>query len=84
MSGTFETNQCVRAFLPGITNWVEGWKKNGWRTSTGKEVINKEDFAELERLAQGMDIQWVSIMAPGHRSGDLEGCTVCKRLSDLG
>uniref|UniRef100_F6TD79 Ribonuclease H1 n=1 Tax=Equus caballus TaxID=9796 RepID=F6TD79_HORSE len=44
--------------INGITNWVQGWKKNGWRTSTGKEVTNKEDFVELDRLTQGMDIQW--------------------------
>ncbi|OWK07217.1 hypothetical protein Celaphus_00016872 [Cervus elaphus hippelaphus] len=43
--------------INGITTWVKGWKQNGWRTSTGKEVTNKEDFAELERLARGMDIQ---------------------------
>lgn len=69
VSGTFETHQSVRAFLPGITNWVPGWKKNGWRTSTGKEVINKEDFVELERLAQGMDIQWVSVTGRVIRRG---------------
>ncbi|XP_055481009.1 ribonuclease H1 isoform X3 [Psammomys obesus] len=50
--------------INGITNWVQGWKKNGWRTSTGKEVINKEDFMELDELTQGMDIQWMHI--PGH------------------
>lgn len=50
--------------INGITNWVQGWKANGWRTSTGKEVINKEDFVELERLVQGMDIQWMHV--PGH------------------
>ncbi|XP_077009203.1 ribonuclease H1 isoform X2 [Tamandua tetradactyla] len=50
--------------INGITNWVQDWKKNGWRTSTGKEVINKEDFVELERLTQGMDIQWMHV--PGH------------------
>ncbi|XP_035959317.1 ribonuclease H1 isoform X4 [Halichoerus grypus] len=44
--------------INGITNWVQGWKKNGWKTSTGKEVINKEDFMALEQLIQGMDIQW--------------------------
>uniref|UniRef100_A0A8C6FQP6 Ribonuclease H1 n=1 Tax=Moschus moschiferus TaxID=68415 RepID=A0A8C6FQP6_MOSMO len=44
--------------INGITTWVKGWKQNGWRTSAGKEVTNKEDFAELERLARGMDIQW--------------------------
>ncbi|KAF4019653.1 hypothetical protein G4228_011212, partial [Cervus hanglu yarkandensis] len=50
--------------INGITTWVKGWKQNGWRTSTGKEVTNKEDFAELERLARGMDIQWMHV--PGH------------------
>ncbi|XP_060222466.1 ribonuclease H1 isoform X5 [Meriones unguiculatus] len=47
--------------INGITNWVQGWKKNGWRTSAGKEVINKEDFMELDELTQGMDIQWRSL-----------------------
>lgn len=51
------------AWLPGITNWLQGWKENGWRTSTGKEVINREDFLELDRLVQGMDIRWVSVPA---------------------
>lgn len=50
--------------INGITNWVQGWKKNGWRTSTGKDVINKEDFMELDELTRGMDIQWMHI--PGH------------------
>ncbi|KAM9053588.1 ribonuclease H1 isoform 2-T4 [Megaptera novaeangliae] len=50
--------------INGITNWVQGWKKSGWRTSTGKEVINKEDFMELDRLVQGMDVQWMHV--PGH------------------
>ncbi|XP_058988761.1 ribonuclease H1 [Mustela lutreola] len=50
--------------INGITNWVQGWKKNGWKTSTGKEVINREDFVALEQLAQGMDIQWMHV--PGH------------------
>ncbi|XP_048209427.1 ribonuclease H1 isoform X3 [Perognathus longimembris pacificus] len=50
--------------INGITNWVQGWKRNGWRTSAGKDVINKEDFMALDRLAQDMDIQWLHV--PGH------------------
>ncbi|XP_024408207.2 ribonuclease H1 isoform X2 [Desmodus rotundus] len=50
--------------INGITNWLQGWKENGWRTSTGKEVINREDFLELDRLVQGMDIRWMHV--PGH------------------
>jgi ribonuclease HI len=64
--------------LLGITNWVQGWKKNGWRTSTGKEVINKEDFVELEKLTQGMDIQWVSVCFSVRVHGY---CDKCSRLA---
>ncbi|XP_012861712.1 ribonuclease H1-like [Echinops telfairi] len=60
----FVRNSVSPAASEGITNRVKGWKKNGWRTSTGKEVINKEDFVELDKLTQGTDIQWMHI--PGH------------------
>ncbi|XP_036191329.1 ribonuclease H1 isoform X4 [Myotis myotis] len=50
--------------INGITSWVQGWKENGWRTSAGKAVTNKEDFMELDRLVQGVDIQWMHV--PGH------------------
>ncbi|XP_054422665.1 ribonuclease H1 [Pteronotus mesoamericanus] len=50
--------------INGITSWLQGWKDNGWRTSAGKEVVNREDFEELDRLVQGMDIRWMHV--PGH------------------
>lgn len=50
--------------INGITSWVQGWKENGWRTSNGKAVTNKEDFMELDRLVRGVDVQWIHV--PGH------------------
>lgn len=50
--------------INGITSWVQGWKRNGWKTSSGKAVTNKEDFVRLDQLAEGMDVQWMHI--PGH------------------
>ncbi|XP_007055710.1 ribonuclease H1 isoform X2 [Chelonia mydas] len=50
--------------INGITSWVDNWKSNGWRTSTGKDVINKEDFERLDELSEGMEIQWMHV--PGH------------------
>ncbi|MFN0072913.1 MAG: ribonuclease HI [Chloroflexota bacterium] len=35
----------------GITSWVAGWKKNGWRTRDGSPVVNKELWEELDALA---------------------------------
>ncbi|NP_990329.2 ribonuclease H1 precursor [Gallus gallus] len=50
--------------INGITSWVENWKTNGWRTSSGGSVINKEDFQKLDSLSKGIEIQWMHI--PGH------------------
>uniref|UniRef100_A0A8C8VMF3 Ribonuclease H1 n=1 Tax=Pelusios castaneus TaxID=367368 RepID=A0A8C8VMF3_9SAUR len=50
--------------INGITSWVDNWKSNGWRTSSGKDVINKEDFERLDKLSGGIDIQWMHV--PGH------------------
>ncbi|XP_070589046.1 ribonuclease H1 isoform X2 [Erythrolamprus reginae] len=50
--------------IDGVTSWVPNWKTNGWKTSAGKEVTNKEDFQRLSNLSEGMDIQWRHV--PGH------------------
>ena len=47
-------------FTSGITKWLPGWKAKGWKTSAGKEVINKEDFIELEDAMIDIKVQWVS------------------------
>lgn len=28
--------------INGITKWVKGWKKKGWKTAEGKPVLNQE------------------------------------------
>ncbi|KFZ67616.1 Ribonuclease H1, partial [Podiceps cristatus] len=50
--------------INGITSWIDNWKTNGWRTSSGGSVINKEDFERLDYLSKGIEIQWMHI--PGH------------------
>jgi ribonuclease HI len=41
----------------GITGWVAGWKKKGWRTQNGAPVANQELWQELDALADGR-ISW--------------------------
>ncbi|XP_037247294.1 ribonuclease H1 isoform X2 [Falco rusticolus] len=50
--------------INGITSWVDNWKTNGWRTSSGGSVINKEDFERLDNLSKDIEIQWMHV--PGH------------------
>lgn len=50
--------------INGITKWIHSWKSNGWRLSTGQDVINREDFEKLDELTEGIEIKWMHI--PGH------------------
>ena len=33
--------------LGGVTNWIFGWEKNGWRTSKKEPVLNQDLWQEL-------------------------------------
>lgn len=41
----------------GITQWVSGWKKKGWKTSQGKPVLNRDLWEQLDRL-NNSQIRW--------------------------
>ncbi|MBV8188565.1 MAG: ribonuclease HI [Alphaproteobacteria bacterium] len=45
----------------GVTKWIHGWKKNGWRTSDKKAVKNVELWQRLDaaRLPHHVDWIWV-------------------------
>ena len=42
----------------GITAWLHGWKRNGWRTSTKKPVKNEDLWRRLDEAAARHDVRW--------------------------
>ncbi len=42
----------------GITTWIHGWKKNGWRTADKKPVKNAELWQRLEAARTRHDVTW--------------------------
>jgi ribonuclease HI len=42
----------------GLTKWIHGWKKNGWRTSDKKPVKNVELWKELDAAVSRHKINW--------------------------
>ena len=42
----------------GITQWIHGWKKNGWKTADKKPVKNAELWQRLEAAASRHRIDW--------------------------
>lgn len=42
----------------GITKWIHGWKRNGWRTSAKKPVMNQDLWEELDQEVSRHKIHW--------------------------
>lgn len=50
--------------INGITSWIFGWKKNGWKTGLKEDVLNVDLWKKLDMLVQNKDIEWKYV--PGH------------------
>lgn len=54
----------------GITTWIHGWKKNGWRTADKKPVKNDDLWKALDTLAQQHDIEWLWVKGHAGHNGN--------------
>src|SRR6056297_698292 len=42
----------------GVTGWIHGWKRNGWKTSAKKPVKNAELWQRLDAAQARHDVTW--------------------------
>lgn len=42
----------------GVTGWIHGWKRNGWRTSSRKPVKNVELWQRLDEAQARHQVTW--------------------------
>jgi ribonuclease HI len=42
----------------GITAWLHGWKRNGWKTTTRKPVKNEDLWRRLDEAAARHEVTW--------------------------
>ncbi|MCZ6886389.1 MAG: ribonuclease HI [Alphaproteobacteria bacterium] len=42
----------------GITQWINNWKRNGWKTAAKKPVKNVDLWRRLEQAAAAHDVEW--------------------------
>ena len=47
----------------GITEWINTWLSNDWKTSKKEDVKNKDLWIELYDLTKFLDIQWIWVKA---------------------
>ncbi|MDQ6955667.1 MAG: ribonuclease HI [Mariprofundaceae bacterium] len=44
--------------IQGITEWITGWKKRGWKNSAKKDVSNQDLWQQLDALNALHDVTW--------------------------
>ena len=58
----------------GITNWIQSWKRNGWKTAAKKPVKNKDLWLLLDEAVEGREVQWKWVKGhdgdPGNERAD--------------
>ena len=53
----------------GITQWIKGWKRNGWKTADRKPVKNADLWQALDALTSQHKVDWRWVR--GHAGHDL-------------
>jgi ribonuclease HI len=62
----------------GITKWIHGWQKNGWRTADRKPVKNAELWQELLEATRRHRIDWRWVKGhSGHPKNDRADALAC-------
>lgn len=54
----------------GITEWIEGWKKRGWKTAAKKPVKNADLWKELDLQVARHSIDWVWVKGHAGNAGN--------------
>lgn len=56
----------------GITEWLAGWKRNGWRTAAKEAVKNADLWRRLDELNQYHQVSWYWVKGhSGHRENEI-------------
>ena len=60
-----------RYVMDGLTKWIKGWQKNGWKTAAKQPVKNAELWQELLAAAKPHRIEWVWVKGhAGHSDNE--------------
>ena len=67
----------------GITEWIEKWSQNNWKTSSKQKVKNLELWIELNKVSKKHKIEWLWVK--GHAGDPIneEVDTLAKKAANL-
>jgi ribonuclease HI len=71
----------------GITKWIKGWLRNGWRTADRKPVKNAELWQELLTATEPHRIRWEWVKGhaghPENERADRLACAAAEKFRSL-
>jgi ribonuclease HI len=71
----------------GITKWIHGWKRNGWKTADKKPVKNDDLWKRLEMAMKPHRVEWLWVKGhaghPENERVDALARAEVKRLREL-
>jgi ribonuclease HI len=77
----YTDSQYVRG---GITEWLAGWKRNGWRTAGKKPVKNQDLWQALDAAAARHDVRWHWVKGhSGHPENDRADALANRAIDEL-
>jgi ribonuclease HI len=77
---TVQLHSDSKYVLHGITEWLENWKKRGWRTAANKPVKNEDLWRQLDEARNRHQIEWIWVK--GHSGNN--GNDRADKLANLG
>ena len=55
--------------MDGLTKWIHGWKKNGWKTADKKPVKNDDLWKQLDEANARHEVTWKWVK--GHSDNEM-------------
>lgn len=56
--------------LQGITEWMDNWKKRGWKTAAKKPVKNEDLWRRLDLALTQHDVSWIWVKGHSGEAGN--------------
>jgi ribonuclease HI len=70
--------------MKGIQEWMDNWKRRGWKTATRKPVKNVDLWQRLDRIAREHDIEWRWVRGhSGHPENEQADMLANKAIDEL-
>ena len=70
--------------LKGVTEWIAGWKRNGWKTAAKQPVKNADLWQRLDEQTQRHRVEWRWVRGhTGHRENEIADSLANRGIEEL-